>query len=332
MFSHIHRVCGHMSDPYIKWHRKNSKNAKFTDADAKKVRPLCISDIGYKIEHTPPRDKYAGGIAERTVGLPTGKTNTAMMENMASKSMWCWAMFKASQDLNFEYNEKIKTSPYHFVTGQHIDMKYLHSFFAECYMFIPLKDRVGKLPHRRAQRCKFLAYSYTTILVPMYIVLIVNDNGTYGNMRVSKDIIFDESVVFDKFIDNSPIDGEFAALPVIIENVHKELHEKVRIVWFGDKDRHEQVHMSDPRPDEILEPEPTGRRTSPQLEIYNAQEYQDAHPEDTEAIVEPLPLVLTDTSEYEPDIDEYGMPVYWSKITREESTAPVLDIGVFNLS
>ena len=31
MFSHIHRVCGHMSDPYIKWHRENSK----------KVRPLC---------------------------------------------------------------------------------------------------------------------------------------------------------------------------------------------------------------------------------------------------------------------------------------------------
>ena len=47
-----------------------------------------------------------------------------MMENTAPKSMWCWAMFKASQDLNFNYNEKIKTSPYHFVTGQHIDMKY----------------------------------------------------------------------------------------------------------------------------------------------------------------------------------------------------------------
>ena len=41
MFSHIHRVCGHMSDAYIKWHRENSKNAKFSDTDAKKVRPLC---------------------------------------------------------------------------------------------------------------------------------------------------------------------------------------------------------------------------------------------------------------------------------------------------
>ena len=91
-------------------------------------------------------------------------------------------------------------------------MKYLHSFFAECYMFIPLKDRIGKPPYKRAQRCKFLAYSYTTILVPTYIVL---DNGTYGNTRISKDIIFDESVTFDKYIDNSPTDEEFAALPYV---------------------------------------------------------------------------------------------------------------------
>ena len=27
--SRTHRVCGHMSDPSIKWHRENSKNAKF---------------------------------------------------------------------------------------------------------------------------------------------------------------------------------------------------------------------------------------------------------------------------------------------------------------
>ena len=118
-------------------------------------------------------------------------------------------------------------------------------------------------------------------------------------------------MVFDKYIDNSPTDEEFAALPVIIENVPKEPHEKVKIIWFGDMDRHEQVRTSDPRPNEVLEPEPTGRHTSPPLEIYNAQNYQDTHPEDAEAIVESFPLVLTDTSEYEPGVDEYGMPVYW---------------------
>ena len=46
--------------------------------------------------------------------------------------------------------------------------------------------------------------------------------------------------------------------------------------------------------------------------------------------MDPLPIVLTDTSEYEPGVDEYGMPVYWSKITEEHSTVPILDIGTFN--
>ena len=56
-----------------------------------------FSDIGYKIEHTPPRDKHAGGLAERTVGLLTGKTNTAMMENMAPKLMWCWQCLRQAK-------------------------------------------------------------------------------------------------------------------------------------------------------------------------------------------------------------------------------------------
>ena len=98
-----------------------------------------LAERGYQIVFTPPRDKHTGGIAERIA-----KTNTSMMENMAPNYMWCWAMFKATQELNFNYN----TSPYHFVTGQHIDMEYLHSLFAECYMFRSLKDRKGKLPYR----------------------------------------------------------------------------------------------------------------------------------------------------------------------------------------
>ena len=89
-------------------------------------------------------------------------------------------------------SKKIDTSPYNYITGHHIDIKYLHSFFAVCYMHIPLK-----LPARRAQKCRFLAYSYTTILVPTYVVLIIHDNNTYGGTRVSKDIIFDESCVFE---------------------------------------------------------------------------------------------------------------------------------------
>ena len=44
-FSLIHRVCEHMSKPYIKWHREHSKNAKFSDVDTTRVRPLCKACI-----------------------------------------------------------------------------------------------------------------------------------------------------------------------------------------------------------------------------------------------------------------------------------------------
>ena len=58
-FSHIHRVCGHMSDPYIKWHRENSKNAKFSDADAKKVSLLCKACVyGEDRQTSTDRHRY----------------------------------------------------------------------------------------------------------------------------------------------------------------------------------------------------------------------------------------------------------------------------------
>ena len=66
------------------------------------------------------------------------------------------------------------------------------------------------------------------------------------------------------------------------------------------------------------------------FEIYSPQDYKDLHPGNENNIVDQLPIVLTDTSEYEPGVDEYGMPVYWSKITEEHYVAPILDIGTFN--
>ena len=45
-----------------------------------------MADHGYQIELTPPRDKHAGGIAERMVGIVTATTNNAMLENGAPHS------------------------------------------------------------------------------------------------------------------------------------------------------------------------------------------------------------------------------------------------------
>ena len=61
-------------------------------------------------------------------------------------------------------------------------------------MFVPLHERKNKLPSRWAQRCRFLAYSYTTLPVPTYVIISANDSGTYGTVRSSKDVTFDVSV------------------------------------------------------------------------------------------------------------------------------------------
>ena len=261
-----------------------------------------LGDRGYKTEFTPPRDKHAGGIAERMVGVVVAKTNSAMLHQHVPPSYWCWAMLKATQDLNFNLSEKIGTSPYNFVTGQHIDIRYLHHFFAECYMFIPLLERVGKLPHRRAHRCRFLAYSYTTLLVPTYVVVIVLDNGTYGNVRISKDIIFDESCVFDKDNDNSPLDVDFAAIPDIIENLMQP-----------------------------IPPEPIKEAAVPPVvQLHDPVAYQELGIGEHQVVEQPVhefPLIVIDNAEYQPVMDEYGMLQYWNTITHEASDTPVLHIG-----
>ena len=136
---------------------------------------------------------------------------------------------------------------------------------------------------------------------PTYIVLFVNDNGTYSNIRVSKDVIFDESVVFDKYIDNSPTDEEFAALPHIIENMNNGPREIVNVrIRYTDKDGNVQEHVPEPSPVEILDSEPISKNISPPLELYDPDTCRDTHPETEESSIDPLPIVLTDTSEYEP--------------------------------
>ena len=130
---------------------------------------------------------------------------------------------------------------------------------------------------------------------------------------------------------NSPTDKEFAALPHIIENMNDGFHEKVKIrIRYMDKDGNVQEHVLEPPPIGILDIEPIERNISPLLEMYDPKAYRDTHPDNEDSIVDPFPIVRKDTSEYEPGVDEYGMPVYWSKITKEHSVVPVLDIGAFN--
>ena len=159
-----------------------------------------MARYSYYIEHSPTRDKHAQGIAERSVGVIATKTNIAMMAptpNVPPK-YWCLAMSYACITHSFNYSTRINDSPYHFTTGQHVNINSLHPFWASVYVHIPLKQRKGKVGHRRAYQGHFVGYLFTSTLFDNFIILEVLETGKYGQLRHSKDVIFDTSINFVK--------------------------------------------------------------------------------------------------------------------------------------
>ena len=51
-----------------------------------------VSSKGYSLERTPPRDKHAGGVAERAVGVIVAKINVAMLspDNLFYEAVGTW--------------------------------------------------------------------------------------------------------------------------------------------------------------------------------------------------------------------------------------------------
>ena len=102
----------------------------------------CMANYKYRLERTPPRDKHANGIAERSVGLVTLKTNVAMQtpQPPVPPCFWDLAMEYACQTLSFCYNSKLKTSPYYFLHKVHIPFKFLQPFWTPCYVYLGQKN------------------------------------------------------------------------------------------------------------------------------------------------------------------------------------------------
>ena len=78
------------------------------------------------------------------------------------------------------------------------------------YVHIPLKDRRGKVGHRRAYQGHFVGYLFTSTVFDNFIILEVLENGHYGKIRHSKDVIFDTSINFLRPDPNTfPSDEDF---------------------------------------------------------------------------------------------------------------------------
>jgi hypothetical protein len=92
----------------------------------------------------------------------------------------------------FNYHRKIGTSPYNFI----IYVKHLRAFWSRCYVHISLEDRKQKAGYPRAYKAYMVGYEFPRTLEPTYEVIQVYPNGTYGKLRISKDVIFDDMIDF----------------------------------------------------------------------------------------------------------------------------------------
>ena len=113
------------SDPIDRFVRVDAEKAYRSSEFTK-----CLGGFGYRTEPTPPRDKHANGVAERTVGVIAGKCNTIMLAPTPPVPPKFWDTVCAS--MSFNYNSVIGTSPYNMLTKKHAVVKHLHAFWSKC--------------------------------------------------------------------------------------------------------------------------------------------------------------------------------------------------------
>ena len=165
--------------------------------------------LSYCIVTSPTRDKH--GIAERSVGNIVTKANVAMLGNINNpcpQQFWPDAIEYSCHSDGFRFKNKIGTSPYFYMKQRHVHLKYLHPFWTPVYFTIPPNERIGgKLGVARAHKGYFVGYSYSKFLQPCYKVVARYSNGTFGHVRHTKDVIFDN---FHSVDDNDlPSEQEF---------------------------------------------------------------------------------------------------------------------------
>lgn len=256
-----------------------------------------VSSIGYVLEHTPVRDKHAGGIAERAVGIISAKTNVAMMAPTprVPQPYWDYAMVYACETHSFNYSSVLGTSPYIKINGVPINLKYCHAFWECCYVQIPLVERKQKIGAPRAYKAHFVGYANTTLLFPNYIVIPVNETGHYMNHRESKNVIFDPTINFTVYTqDEEPYDSEFVDTDHYVPFLQRD---KVQICSKGNQE------ISPERTPISLQPD---RPETPNIPIDDSDD------------IDKINYVN------EPYEDEHGSPIYWYNFTVRSHEYPLI--------
>ena len=91
------------------------------------------------------------------------------------------------------------------------------------YSTVPAHERKqGKLGQARAFKEFFVGCSYSKYLQPCYRVVAKYANGTYGRVRITKDVIFDLTINFKSDLEKDlPTLGDFNSIP-FLELVHDQ--------------------------------------------------------------------------------------------------------------
>ena len=114
---------------------------------------------------------------------------------------------------------------------------------------------MGKVGYPRAFKARLVGYSYTSTLEHIYKVIAVNPNGSYGRVRISKDVIFDLNMNFRLPVEPThPTDVDFPTL-------------SIDVLPAPDTSPPEPIMPSTPdRTDPPLPPEPPEYEADPQLD------------------------------------------------------------------
>ena len=264
------------------------------------------SSIGYNLERTPVRDKHANGIAERTAGLISAKTNVAMMSPTprVPQSYWDFAMAYACDTQSYNFSSVIGASPYMKITGRPVNMKYLQPFWSSCYVFIPREER-NKIGSPRAYKAHFVGYANTTILFPNYVVVPVNEKGKYLKYRDSKNVIFDPTINFAVYTQNEePYDREF-------ENTD-------HYVPFLQRDSAPEILQGPNATPSISDKNDTYVPITPTRTIFEDEKSKTTKPQENESTEENI-------NEYHPPYeDSDGSPVYWYEYYVKNTEYPLV--------
>jgi transposase InsO family protein len=157
-------------------------------------------------ETTAPYTPEQNGIAERMNQTLVTRATTMLVDSRLPRRYWTWAMLAAAYTINrtptSSQNGRI---PHEIMYDRPVNVQHLHRWGCRAYPHIPDAKRAQKFGDK-AQRCVFVGYFEDG---KAYQLLVINKDGTYGELVKSRDVRFDDDQHFDNY--QSPLESRVSS-------------------------------------------------------------------------------------------------------------------------